>query len=271
MTEEKGSQIEENNTIIPIAPETLSGYTWSKTGNFWFTANDTACELGLKEAAKAAVNLPLAFMRNADGLFQLVSVQGFQPQENLLVSKEGRWLSNYIPAQYRFHPFILVQNDKEQLVLCFNNFHKQLNSNSDGEPFFSEENELVPIINQVFEGLVERWHGLKQAESIAKKLDTLGLITPWDIMIESGGKGIRVEGYYSVDEQKFTELNAEDLCELRDTGALALAYCQMISMNNLNYLKNLKAEKMGETSKSDGEINFALESGNDQSLNFDNL
>jgi len=262
---------ETTNPIIPIAPETLEGYTWSRTGNFWFSSGDTACELSLTEAAKAAVNLPLAFMRNTDGLYQLVSVQGFQAEENLLVSKEGRWLSNYIPAQYRFHPFLLVQNDKEQLVLCFNNLHHQLKKNTDNEPFFTEDKELMPIINQVFEGLVERWHGLKQAQSVAMKLDQLGLIKPWEIIIESKGNGIRVDGYFCVDEQKVAGLSASELVDLRDTGALALAYCQMISMNNLPYLRSLQTDQTGEASQSDGEINFALNAGDEGSLNFDNF
>lgn len=256
--------------IVPIAPETMKGKTWSKIGSFWFAAADTACELSLSEASKAAANLPMAFMRNDKGDFTLVSVQGFQPQENVLVSADGQWHSNYVPANYRFHPFVLVQNEQDQLILCFNNSHNQIKEDSSAEPFFSDQNELSPLIKQVFDGLVERWNGLQQAQSIAKLLDELGLIVPWDITMEIQGEGVRVQGFYRINEQKIAELSADQLVNLRDKGGLALAYCQMISMNHLSYLKRMKAEMAGSENAA-GITDLKLGASNDDSLNFDNL
>lgn len=259
-----------SSTIIPIAPETLSGKTWSKVGSFLFAAKDTACELSLSEASKAAANLPMAFMRNDKGDFSLVSVQGFQPDENVLVSADGQWHSNYVPANYRFHPFVLVQNDDDQLVLCFNNAHNQIQDHDRAESFFSQDGELSPLIKQVFEALVERWNGLKQAQSIAKTLDNFGLITPWEMTLEVNGKGIRVQGFFRIDEGKIATLSADQLAELRDSGALALAYCQMISMNHLSYLQRMKAAIAdSETSVSISDLN--LSANDNDSLNFDNL
>lgn len=256
--------------IIPIAPETVSGKSWSKIGSYFFAASDTVCELSLSEVSKAAVNLPMAFMRNDTGKFTLVAVQGFQPQENVLVSAEGQWLSNYVPAHYRFHPFTLAQNDQEQLVLCINNAHQQIKDSTSDEAFFDENGELTPLLTNVFKGLVERWNGLKQAQSIAKQLDDLDLIVPWDINLQAGGQGIRVQGYYRIDEQKIAELSAEQLVKLRDCGGLALAYCQMLSMNHLSYLERLK-EGSASSNNSVDMNDLNLGASNDDSLNFDNL
>jgi hypothetical protein len=256
--------------IIPIAPETMAGKTWNKIGSYWFAAGDTACELSISEASKASANLPMAFMRNDNGDFTLVAVQGFQPQENVLVSAEGHWHSNYVPANYRFHPFTLAQNDKDQLVLCFNNSHNQLRDDNNGEGFFEDSGELAPLLGNVFKGLVDRWNGLKQAQSIAKQLNELDLIIPWDIQFPINDQGIRVQGFYRIDEEQIAQLSAEQLIKLRDCGGLALAYCQMISMNHLSYLQRLKAELSG-SDQAVGLSDFNLGGSQDDGLNFDNL
>ena len=270
MSEQQDNHASTHTGIIPITPEIMAGKTWSKIGSYWFAVNDTACELSLNEASKAAANLPMAFMRNDKGDFTLVSVQGFQPGENALVSADGQWHSNYVPSNYRLHPFILVQNDQEQLVLCFNNTHNQIQNNDSAEPFFTEEGELPPLIKQVFEALVERWNGLKQVQSIAKKLDELELITPWDITLQDNDDNVRVQGFFRIDEEKIAKLSADQLIELRDTGALALAYCQMISMNHLGYLLRMRAAT-NENTNSVSMSDLDLGASHDDSLNFDNL
>ena len=67
----------------------------------------------------------------------------------------------------------------------------------------------------------------------------VGLITPWEISFKHGEKVVPVEGLYSVDEAALNKLDDEDFLAVRKAGGLALAYAQLLSMNQLVVLERL--------------------------------
>lgn len=272
--EESSNQSTAETSIFPITLENMANRSWKKAENYLFANKDIICELALSEAPKAAVNLPIAFVQSEDKQYRLVMMQGFQNGENLLVSPAGRWVADFIPSHYRFHPFVLIESDQEKLVLCFNNAFSQLSQSNDAEVFFNEEEQLAPLVQQVFNGLVERWNGLKQSVSLVQQLNEFGLIVPWDISLKQGEAEVRVQGLFRADEAKLAKLSSTDLEALRDSGALTLAYCQMLSMNKLDFLLKLKTLRQEQdealsSSESSGELLFGNHS--DTGLNFDNL
>ena len=66
-----------------------------------------------------------------------------------------------------------------------------------------------------------------------------GLITPWEINLKQGEEVVPVEGLFSVDEAALNKLDDDDFLAIRKGGGLALAYAQLLSMNQLVVLERL--------------------------------
>ena len=66
-----------------------------------------------------------------------------------------------------------------------------------------------------------------------------GVIKPWPITIK-GEQGDRVvNGLNCIDEAALNALPNEDFLKLRATGALPIAYAQLLSMNQLGVFEHL--------------------------------
>jgi len=72
-------------------------------------------------------------------------------------------------------------------------------------------------------------------------LNVAGLVRPWPISAKNGDNAIAVEGLFKVDEAALNALPDEDFLLLRTSGALALAYAQLLSMNQFSVLEKLTA------------------------------
>ena len=66
-----------------------------------------------------------------------------------------------------------------------------------------------------------------------------GLITPWEINLKQGEKVMPVEGLFRIDEAALNKIDDEDFLAVRKAGGLALAYAQLLSMNQLTVLERL--------------------------------
>ena len=53
----------------------------------------------------------------------------------------------------------------------------------------------------------------------------------------------RVAGLYRINEAALNALSNEDFLEVRQSGALSVVYCQLISMHNLKNLAPLYAQR----------------------------
>jgi len=90
---------------------------WRRASNYEFTAQDVYCPLAIQELPHALMGVPIGFTIVGEQL-KLVAVLGLEPDRNLFVDDSGRWLGRYIPAWYRCYPFVTVQSEDNQFILC---------------------------------------------------------------------------------------------------------------------------------------------------------
>jgi hypothetical protein len=111
-----------------------------------------------------------------------------------------------------------------------------------GEPLFNSDGanpELSPILEQ----LVLADNQRQQTRQTVAVLQQHGLLEPWEIQIQ-GDDGLRkIDGVHRVNEKRLNELPSEELLAVRDSGALLLAYCQLLSMQHLQKLANLSGAR----------------------------
>lgn len=221
------------SNIQIVSLETHEKKYWKLSSGYKFAAQDAVCQISAMEVPKAVLSLPIAFMETGD-TFILVAVQGVESGKNLLVAPDGRWLSGYVPAFYRGYPFVLGTTEDAQQILCIDEDSDPYTEDLDGEAFY-EGDEPSTAITEKLNLLVEQQRARHVTARICAQLQKHGLIQPWPIKMQNAKGESNINGLYKIDEAALTALEKEAFLELREIGALPIAYCQLISMQHLSW------------------------------------
>lgn len=212
---------------------------WKRFTDYLFSAQDSLVGLSIQEASRAMMYMPLAFYPVGQE-FMLGALLGLTPGKNLFVSTEGRWLGGYIPASYRSYPFQALRvGGGDGRVLCISEDSGLITEDVNGEPFFDENNALTKNLSDILGFLGQQVAGQEANLKACGLLKKYNLIKVWPITVQLEAGESRVQGLYCIDTQAFDQLGAEPLYELKESGALMMAYCQILSMQCLPSLERL--------------------------------
>lgn len=201
------------------------------------------------EVLEAQREYPILFRKHDEtGQLLLTALFGFQQDENLFLSKDGKWQANYIPSSVQAGPFLIgldkTNPDTPQLALCINTEDSRVGT-ADGEPLFDSNGGPSPLLQKVQTNLMKSHQGLAETKKITDAFLALNLIDPVNIEIEFIDKmRINFSGAYTINAEKLAELNGEALKSLNDEGHLALAYLIAGSLGNVRKLISLKNERI---------------------------
>jgi hypothetical protein len=230
-------------SYVPINHEMHRDKNWLRHTSLDFAKVDTVAPLFVNELAEALQSMPIAFIKEGDR-FILVVVMGLRPNENLLVSDDKRWLTNYMPVVYRSSPFDIrrVQGQENTLTLCIDT--ACVADSGQGEEFFTPSGELTETVDEIFKMLQLLNSNRALTEHICSVLSKHNLIMPWDITIRIGEEQTTVTGLYQIDQNTLSNLSDEDFLEVRKAHALPAAYAQLLSMNKIGILNDLLNRKI---------------------------
>ncbi|MGG7055789.1 SapC family protein [Nitrosomonas sp. ANs5] len=245
---------------------------WQRFASYQFAASDAVASLVVKELPSAVMHLPIGFIA-ADQTFSLVAMQGLAPGKNLLVAPDGRWLAGYVPAAYRSFPFALANTENGQQVLCIDE-ESGLLSDAEGELFFNDDGTPSKSVADVLNFLEHVQANREATVRICAVLQKHDLIQPWPIKVKTESGERNIEGLHRIDEAALNALPEEAFAELRKTGALPVAYCQLLSMQHLAKLGKLaQAHAQAQTAPAaapNGELDLEFLK-NDGNISFGNI
>ncbi|WP_050507313.1 SapC family protein [Pseudomonas syringae] len=215
---------------VPLSKELHGDKCWTRHSSMLFAKTDTVSPLLVSDLGAAVQALPIAFVKHG-GQFVLVTVMGLRPEENLLVSPQGEWLSEYMPALYRSSPFELVPAG-ERYALAIDDACLS----DDGAALFTEDGEITEDVRDLFER-VQRINETKAlTQHACSVLAEHNLIKPWPITFTDGPDKQEIAGLYCVDEEAFNALDDVTFLLVRQAQALPVVYAQFYSMRNLSIL-----------------------------------
>jgi len=261
--------------FVAIAPESHAKKVWKNAPDYAFVAADTVIPLVGAELGKAISSMPIGFIKQEVG-YQLVAITSLQAGMNLYVAPDGKWLGAYIPAVLRAYPFRLAQQESpDKSILCINEASGLVvESTEDGNAFFDDQNQLTQETKKILNLLASIEANLVVTQRGVNALDDAGLITPWALNLKQGEEVVPVTWLFHVDEEALIKLDDDDFLALRKAGGLAVAYAQLLSMNQLAVVARL-GELRGQilapqtaNSKATDLTDFSL-SEEDGSLMFD--
>lgn len=211
---------------------------FDSTPDYRFAAQDTLIPLVMPELSAAQAQFPLAFTLQQDQ-YLLVGLTSLKPQTNLFISPQGQWLGAYIPAAVRVYPFDLISLKQDEVTLCVDKdsgrFHEQA-QDKDWQLF--KEGGLSEQ-GQKLLGFLQQWqHHRAYTQERINQLHQHQLIEAWPLQLQGQeGQAQPLKGLYRINEQQLRGLSAEALQELAQTGALGIAYAQLLSQAQLLPLK----------------------------------
>ncbi|MGJ0319218.1 SapC family protein [Aliarcobacter cryaerophilus] len=210
--------------------------SYTPPANYNYTKNDTVVPLLAAELSAAVPYYPIGFIKQNER-YQLIVIQSLTPQLNLFVNEFGQYLVPYIVSYYRSYPFRLLPNENAELTLCYDEEANSIsNTKEDGEiPLFTEKGDLSEKLNEILEFLGECDKNKRETQFIVDQLASCSLIETWNINVDTVNDSTHnsVEGLYTINEAKLKSLDPEILSTLAKSGALGLAYAQLLSQARL--------------------------------------
>lgn len=216
--------------VIEIARH--RGVGLSPHDGYGFAAGATALPLNVAEFAKAASCYPIVFAGKA--ALSPVAVVGMRQGQNLFVGPDGAWEAGaYVPAYARRYPFILTRPDpeKDQVMLCLDAASPRVRTDGEGAPLFDGDAPSEHAKNALEFCMTFHRQALA-TEQVSAALGEAGVLQRQEGTVElSGGESLKLTDFHVVDEAALNALPDEAWLALRAQGALAAAYCQLVSMN----------------------------------------
>jgi hypothetical protein len=234
--------------LFYATPEVLEASRHGKLGlkgpeNFAFTAKANAIPLNMAEFAQAGVWYPIVF--SGKDTISPVAVVGIRKDENLFLNASNKWQPGaYVPAYVRRHPFILTRPDvaKDQVLLCIDRASDRI-VEGEGDMFFADAKATETTTNAMDFCLNFQRQAMATEQVTGVLREHELLLTQTGTLDLPGGEVVRLTDFMIVDEKKMNALSDEAFLDLRKRGALAMAYCQMMSMNNWGRLTSRAAAR----------------------------
>ncbi len=239
-------------STLPLFYQSLAAFNQEQHGklsfpapapNYSFAAQTNIVPLLVNEVSQAVRHYPLVFVpAGKDEPLVFAAMVGLGDSVNRFIGADKQWRADtYIPAYVRQYPFLAVNTpDGKEMVLGIDTSADWINTTgpmafigADGKPTARLEQTLAFV--QEFQVFAQRTRAMAQALQDAGVLEegTLTLQANDQPPGQPPAEPRKVSGFVIVSETKLNALSDEAVLKLHKSGAMGLAYAQLLSMSNL--------------------------------------
>lgn len=218
--------------IIPLNSDSLRKLRIDKSKvNFGFARSCTSLTITCSEFSRIAPEYPIGFIRGEDQQLHPMALLGFPGTDNLYVSPSNQWDANYIPFLAQHYPYFLPEFAQSDLYI--DDQYAALNFES-GELLSDAAGILQQVAKDELKLLQSFHRDMTQTEQMVKQLEELGLFVQQGIRCDTAGnETLHLNDFYTIDETRFKLIPEAILPNLFQSGALALVYLHIASLNNI--------------------------------------
>lgn len=206
----------------------------------------------LSEFSNLAVQYPIVLTKNADtGQFVFMAMLGFEVGENLFW-QEGQWQGLYLPLQIRRQPFFVGNPDSSNqqqandgdYIVCIDSDSPTITS-EDGVALFDEKGLDTDYFQDAKSCLAQLLKGEAENKLLIEYLQNMDLLQSMSLEITFvNQESTRLNGLYTVDQEKMAKLTDEQLLILYKTGILPAIYTLITSLGQIHALIDLKNKRL---------------------------
>ncbi len=178
-------------SIVPISLDRHGRKAFRRFTSYSFAGAETVVPIVAAEVPKAAMNFPLAFIKQGEELV-LVGVMGLEPGSNLFVAPDGKWIGAYVPAAFRAYPYLLAKTEDGRHVLCVNEASGLVVEGGQGERFFDDAGNINSDVRAILDFLTKVQADRAVTERACKSIGALDILEPWPIVITKDNAPVNV-------------------------------------------------------------------------------
>lgn len=233
-----------STNITPLNNEVHANLKVKNTLDISLLDGQQIVPLVVHEFALASTNYPIVFVKNAEtGQFQVVSLMGFKPGENLFV-QNGEWVSTHVPGAVGNYPFKLIahESDPNQVMLGIDH-SSDLVSEDEGEALFDADGKETEYLTRRKDASIQYLESGHVTDAFTAQLAEYDLLAARNLSLNFAGEEINMDGMYVIDEQKLNELPDDKFLNLKKRGFLVLIYATMVSMHQIQRLAKLRMDQ----------------------------
>jgi hypothetical protein len=234
----------------PLNRTKHAGLFYDPNQSYSFAANEIRVPVLAAEMTMVARDYVVVFDAKAPVAYALL---GVERDKNAYVTERGQWRGRYRPAVIRSYPFTMVATEGDKsapdnqqrftIVIDADAMHL---SSLDGDRLFDgmgQPTETMKRVQSVLES-IQKDHF--RTRKLIGLLETHGLLVTQHLTVKQSNTAIT--GLRVVDAEALSKLAPAALAELRTSGALELAYAQLLSLTNL---RDSPLSWVGETDHKD--------------------
>ena len=204
----------------------------------------------ISEFQNCAIHFPILISKNAEsGAFVCTALFGFDQGENLFW-KDGKWDALYTPLNIQRQPFFIGSKEDDNgddYVLCIDRNSPSVSDNN-GEKLFEDNRQPSAYLQKAQSTLRELLQGEAETKVFLDKLLELDLIAPLSLDITfNNQQSQRVDGAYTISEEKLAQLSDEQILSLHKAGYMGLIYTMFVSLGQLYPLIERKNHMLEHT------------------------
>lgn len=248
----------EKTEFKPLSTSANRTHGWVEFSVIKLLEKESLVPVSFIELAKAQASMPLAFLeliREGRRFLRLVGVMGLHQGENLFIDGTGKWSLGYLPVLCRCYPFSMMNLDgsseEAKKALCFDHASGLYRETPDPEKkeqrFFDDQGALNPLLARMLEFMATTAASQEKTAQAVYELAQAELLMSWDLHPETPeASRHQVVKVFCINQEVLNQLSGETLRALQDSGALAIAYAQLFSMQHLPRLKTLHDQRQKE-------------------------
>ncbi len=225
------------DNLIPLNQTKHNALRFEASQLYHFAAKEMLVPVVAGEVPLLQREYVIAFSQGDNSLPQ--ALLSAEKGHNAYVRDDGLWAARYVPAHVRRYPFQLAtlpateeqgQNEKRFSVLI----DEDASQLGEGERLFTDEGAPTPQLARVQEVLTNLQRDLERTRDLVQMLDHAKLLEVRTVSFtRSDGRKINVEGLRMVDLTALGNVQPDVLAKLVQSGAMALVYAHLFSLENL--------------------------------------
>jgi len=177
---------------------------------------------------------PIVFRKDAGGRFHPVALLGLQQGQNLFLHEDG-WDAHYVPLGIERQPFMIGSSADGEPMLHVDLDHPRVGK--EGEALFLEHGGSTPFLQRMASMLRTLHDGFAGNAAFVDALLGHALLEPFVLDLTLPGHGpLRLDGCYTIMEERLRALDADALHALSRAGHLEPVYMAMASLSHLRDL-----------------------------------
>ena len=227
------------NDLMPLNSRDHAKFKTRTMANAKWLASQHAIPLTADEFIQAQRHFPIIFSSGDSPL--PLALMGLNEGVNTFVDDEGKVTEPvYLPAYIRRYPFMLarLQQDSEELSLCFDPTAESIGEFPDGTALFDAEGKPAEPVQQALQFCEQFEHAGRRTQQLIEELGKHELFMDGEVAIQQEGndKPFLYRGFRMVDRDKLAALPDDVVTAWHKNGLLMLIHAHLFSLDQMRII-----------------------------------